>query len=221
MPGRLSARSMRRRAMTGARWSRSSSGLRSMVRREVARLGLMPSTPTKNATRATAGSASSTSESSFCRRAMAAKDVSCGNSAMPWMTPVSCVGKKPLGTRAYMATLSSRVPTATARVRRWWASTQSSLPSYQRSRAGKKVSSPSLCRSGRSMTAQSMGVRDREMTAEMRMVTASVTANSRNRRPATSPMNSRGMSTATSDRVREMMVKPICPAPTRAACRGL
>ena len=71
------------------------------------------------------------------------------------------------------------------------------------------------------MTAQSMGVRDKEMTAEMRMVTASVTASSRNRRPATSPMNSNGMSTATSDRVREMMVKPICPAPTRAACRGL
>ena len=70
------------------------------------------------------------------------------------------------------------------------------------------------------MVAQSMGVRLREMPAEMRMVTASVTANSRNSRPATSPMKSSGMSTATSESVREMMVKPICPAPRRAAGTG-
>ena len=42
------------------------------------------------------------------------------------------------------------------------------------------------------------------------MVTASVTANSRNSRPTTSPMNSSGISTAISDTVSDMMVKPIC-----------
>ena len=41
------------------------------------------------------------------------------------------------------------------------------------------------------------------------MVTARVTANSRNRRPTTSCMNNSGMSTAISETVKEMMVKPI------------
>ena len=45
------------------------------------------------------------------------------------------------------------------------------------------------------------------------MVTASVTANSRNSRPTMSPMNSSGISTAISETVSETIVKPICPAP--------
>ncbi len=56
-----------------------------------------------------------------------------------------------------------------------------------------------------------IGVSVSETTAEIMMVTASVTANSRKRRPTTSPMNSNGMSTATSETVSETMVKPICP----------
>ena len=32
------------------------------------------------------------------RSAMAANDTDLGASVMPWMTPVSCTGKKPLGT---------------------------------------------------------------------------------------------------------------------------
>ena len=52
-----------------------------------------------------------------------------------------------------------------------------------------------------------------ETTAEIRMVTASVMANSRNSRPTTSPMNSSGISTAISETVSEMMVKPICSEP--------
>ena len=58
-----------------------------------------------------------------------------------------------------------------------------------------------------------MGVRVSETTAETRMVTVSVTANSRKRRPTMSPMKSSGMSTAISEMVSEMMVKPICSAP--------
>ena len=53
------------------------------------------------------------------------------------------------------------------------------------------------------------------------MATASVMANSRNKRPTTSSMNSSGISTAISDRVRDTRVKPICPAPLRAADIGL
>ena len=49
---------------------------------------------------------------------------------------------------------------------------------------------------------------------------ASVTANSRNSLPTTSPMNSSGISTAISDTVSEMMVKPICRAPLSAAWNG-
>ncbi len=56
--------------------------------------------------------------------------------------------------------------------------------------------------------------------AEMTMVTARVMANSRNSRPTTSPMNRSGISTAISDTVRLMMVKPISPAPFSAACSG-
>ena len=54
----------------------------------------------------------------------------------------------------------------------------------------------------------------------MTMVTASVTANSRNSRPTTSPMNSNGISTAISETVNDMMVKPICSAPLSAASIG-
>ena len=65
-----------------------------------------------------------------------------------------------------------------------------------------------------------IGVRVSETTAEIRIVTASVMANSRNSRPTTSPMNSSGISTAISETVSEMMVKPICPAPFSAASNG-
>ena len=65
-----------------------------------------------------------------------------------------------------------------------------------------------------------MGVSVSETTAEIRMVTASVMANSLKRRPDMSSMKRRGISTATREKVREMMVKPIWPAPVRAACTG-
>ncbi len=59
-----------------------------------------------------------------------------------------------------------------------------------------------------------------ETTAEITMVAASVIANSWNRRPTTSPMKSSGISTAMSETVSEMMVKPISREPFRAASRG-
>ncbi|MNW09745.1 hypothetical protein D3C71_2068190 [compost metagenome] len=52
------------------------------------------------------------------------------------------------------------------------------------------------------------------------MVIARVMANSRNKRPTTSPMNNNGISTAISDTVNEMMVKPIWRAPLSAASNG-
>ncbi|MNQ69143.1 hypothetical protein D3C85_837240 [compost metagenome] len=53
------------------------------------------------------------------------------------------------------------------------------------------------------------------------MDTASVIANSRNKRPTTSVMNSSGISTAISEKVSEISVKPICEAPFNAACMGV
>ena len=51
-------------------------------------------------------------------------------------------------------------------------------------------------------------------------MTLRVMANSRNRRPTISPMKSSGIKTAMSDTVREIIVKPICPEPFRAASSG-
>ena len=65
-----------------------------------------------------------------------------------------------------------------------------------------------------------MGTSVSDTTPEMRMVMASVTANSRKSRPTTSLMKSSGISTAISDTVSEMMVKPICVAPLSAAWNG-
>ena len=65
-----------------------------------------------------------------------------------------------------------------------------------------------------------MGVSVSETTAETRIVTLSVMANSRNRRPTMSPMNSSGISTAINEMVSDTMVKPICSEPFSAACSG-
>ena len=75
-------------------------------------------------------------------------------------------------------------------------------------------------RSGRSRRALIIGVSVSETNAEIRIATASVIANSWNSRPTTSPMNSSGISTAISDTVSEMMVKPICFEPLSAASIG-
>ncbi len=66
-----------------------------------------------------------------------------------------------------------------------------------------------------------IGVSVSETKAETRMVTASVIANSRKSRPTTSLMKSSGISTAISETVSDMMVKPICSLPLSAAFIGL
>ena len=89
-------------------------------------------------------------------------------------------------------------------------------------RSEKPVEAPLLaqpagaCRS----LAQSIGVSVSETTAEMRIVTLRVIANSRNSRPVMSPMKRSGISTAISETVSDMIVKPICSAPLSAAASG-
>ncbi len=59
---------------------------------------LVPSTPMNDDRLSTAGSFRITSASFCCRSAMAGNEIDCDASEMPWITPVSCTGKKPLGT---------------------------------------------------------------------------------------------------------------------------
>ena len=66
----------------------------------------------------------------------------------------------------------------------------------------------------------SIGVRVSEIRTETKMVSVTVTANSRNSRPTIPPISSSGMNTATSETEIEMMVKPISLAPLSAASIG-
>ena len=70
------------------------------------------------------------------------------------------------------------------------------------------------------MRAHSIGVSVSETKPEMMIATEIVTANSRNTRPTTPPMSRTGMNTAISEKVIEMMVKPISRAPLSAASNG-
>ena len=65
-----------------------------------------------------------------------------------------------------------------------------------------------------------MGVSVTETNPEIRIAAQMLTANSLNSRPRMPPINSTGMKTAASDRVMEMMVKPISLEPSNAACIG-
>ena len=91
------------------------------------RVALAPSTPMYEETLSTAGSASTLSASACWRCDMAAKEIDCAASVVAWMAPVSCTGKKPLGTTKYSPTVSARVAANTSMVSRPWSITLSSM----------------------------------------------------------------------------------------------
>src|SRR6266404_8386843 len=66
-----------------------------------------------------------------------------------------------------------------------------------------------------------IGVNVSETMTETRIATATVTANSRNNRPTIPLIRNNGMNTAVSEIEIDMIVKPISPAPCRAACIGV
>ncbi len=68
-----------------------------------------------------------------------------------------------------------------------------------------------------STRAHSIGVSVNDTNPETMIATETVTANSRNTRPTMPPISSTGMNTAISEKVMEMMVKPISRAPFSAA----
>jgi hypothetical protein len=72
----------------------------------------------------------------------------------------------------------------------------------------------------RNTRAHSIGVKVSETNPDTMIATDTVTANSRNTRPTIPPISSTGMNTAISEKVIEMIVKPISRAPFRAASNG-
>ncbi len=59
---------------------------------------LLPSTPMNDDRPVTSGSARIALAAACCRSAIAENDTDCGASLIAWIAPVSCTGKKPLGT---------------------------------------------------------------------------------------------------------------------------
>jgi len=94
------------------------------------------------------------------------------------------------------------------------------MPSKPRSVMRLNAPRFSIGGSGRSKYADIIGVNVRDSTADTPIATLKVTANSRKSRPMTPPMNSNGISTATSDTVKDTIVKPICRLPISAASKG-
>ena len=76
---------------------RVSCGLRLIRKRPLLSVVLVPSTPMKEDRLSTSGSLRMTAASACWRSAIAANEIDCGASVMPWMRPVSWTGKKPLG----------------------------------------------------------------------------------------------------------------------------
>ena len=155
-------------------------------------------------------------------------DTVCGASVMRLDQAGVLHREEALGDRRCRAARSARA----CRARPAGSAPGGRAPSQRRGRSGRSACRTSAAPSAssllallalrawrwRSSCAHIIGTRVSDTTAEIRMVTASVTANSRNSRPTTSPMNSSGISTAISDTVSEMMVKPICAEPFSAAC---
>lgn len=77
---------------------------------------LVPSTPINEEMEATAGSLSKCSASACWRSAMAAKEMDWSASVVAAIVPVSCSGKKPLGTTKYSSTVTTSVAMNTSQV---------------------------------------------------------------------------------------------------------
>ena len=72
----------------------------------------------------------------------------------------------------------------------------------------------------RKSLAHIIGVKVSDINSDNKIATASVIANSLNKRPTTSVMNSNGISTAIKEKVSDTSVNPIWDAPLSADCSG-
>ena len=127
MPLTWSLSRVRRSTTTGSAASRWSLGTNCKVMRPVLRLVLVPSTPMNEVRLCTAGSRSNTSARACWRCAMASNEVDWVASVMTCKLPVSCKGKKPLGTHRYKATVLAKLKPNSAHTRPGLSSTRPRL----------------------------------------------------------------------------------------------
>ena len=127
MPSTCASFPCRRRITSVADAARVARGFRLISIRPLLSVALAPSTPMNDVRLATAGSSSTTLASACCRSAIAANEIVCGASEMPWIAPVSWIGKKPFGITMYSTTVSTSVRIATTSVARCRSSTQFSM----------------------------------------------------------------------------------------------
>ena len=76
---------------------RASCGLRLMRMRPEFSVTFEPSTPMKDERLSTSTSVRIAFARSCCRRAIFSNEIACEACVTPWMTPVSWIGKNPLG----------------------------------------------------------------------------------------------------------------------------
>ena len=107
------------RITSAALRSRWSSGFKLIDSLPLLVVVFVPSAPMNDDRLSTAGSAKITSASSCCFSAIAFDPIVCGACEIPWITPVSCTGKNPLGISMYRKTVSRSVPSATHIVAVW------------------------------------------------------------------------------------------------------
>ena len=161
------------------------------------------------------------------RSAIAANEIVCGASEMPWITPVSCTGKNPFGIddvehdREHQRGErdDQRRGLAVEHPRQHARRSRRSRGRTTRRSCGRSGPARAPARGAGAARTSSASASARPRP-RCRMATASVIANSRNSRPTTSPMNSSGISTAISENVSEMMVKPICSEPFERGLRA-
>ena len=96
--GRSAIRRRSRSMMASTSSARSSCDFRFSSMRPVLSAVLLPSTPMNDDRLATSGSSSSWRATASCCFFMASNEMVPGACVTTWMTPLSCTGKKPLGT---------------------------------------------------------------------------------------------------------------------------
>ncbi len=101
MPGTTASVGWSRRMTSLADASRRAIGFRLMSTRPLFIVVLVPSTPMNDDRLSTAGSRRMMCASCSCSRAISGNDTACADSEIPWITPVSWIGKNPFGMTTY------------------------------------------------------------------------------------------------------------------------
>ena len=186
------------------------------VMKKLPLLPARPLPPIAMATVATSGSACTILPSASWWRTMSAKEMSWRASEVAVIRPMSCCGKKPFGNDDEQIDRQAERGEEDHQRREAPGAAQGRDRAHSRAacrrRPARSIGRSVPCRSSpwaRRKRDAIIGVSVSDTNIETKMVIASTTANSRNRRPMMPPISSSGISTATSERLIETMVKPI------------